>query len=125
MAWLTWLVLFKITVSVFVLVIPFLFFSKEKLEQIMHIKTDSKLLFRLYGVAIVALLVAYASAIPMAEITIFPWWIVFMGVVSNCGASVCMWLASDGSPNYKLIGLFGGIGIGFILSAMNPALALS
>jgi len=118
------LLVFKITVSIAVLIIPFLFFSKEKLAAITKTTADTSQLYRLYGIAILALLVAYGFGIAPAQAGIFPWGVVAMGIVSNVGAALCMLVFGVNKQNIFGIVLFGTIGLGLIAAAIMPGVAL-
>ena len=69
----------KIAVSVVFLVLPLLLFSKDKLAGLFRAFAPSPILFRLYGVAISALLVAYGSGLTKTLGGTFPHTIVLMG----------------------------------------------
>lgn len=90
MIWLTSILLFKIIYSIICLIIPFLFFNKTKLEKLTASTMQSVALFRLYGVAILALLVAYCFGLYQTLQDVFPLSAVWMGVMSNLGASAVL-----------------------------------
>ncbi len=94
MSWLSLLLIIKITTTLFAAVIPFLFFPKTKLEKLTNTPAKNSTLFRLYGVAIFALLVGYAFGIDSADSGIFPWGVIWMGTISNGGAALVLFLNS-------------------------------
>ncbi len=95
MTWLSLLLIVKITVTLFTVAIPFLFFPKTMLEGITNIQAKSVAFFRLYGVAIAALLVGYTFGIDSAESGIFPWGVIWMGTISNGGAALVLLINSE------------------------------
>lgn len=125
MTWLSLLLITKILVSVVLIIIPFMFFPKSKLDAMTRMKTDTTQFYRLYGIAILALLVAYGSGIPLAQQGEFPWGIVLMGIVSNIGGGAALLAYGVDARNGTLGAIFLAIGAGLILSAWQPELALS
>jgi len=112
------LISLKLTVTLLLLVGPFLLFSTEKLGRLLSISANSPTFFRLYGMAMLALATAYAGGLWFAWQGTFPWVIVLMGVVSNCGAAVVLLRGPDTRKLRPQALLFGAIGIGFVLSAL-------
>ncbi len=108
---------FKIIISLAVLVFPALFRPIESLNRIFGTNLTNTYLFRLYGVAILALLVAYGYGIQLALIEYYPWGIVIMGIVSNGGAVLVMLSLSGWTSQSKGICLFGGIFIALMIAA--------
>jgi len=60
--------LFKIVVTVFLVVLPLLFLPKAKRERMLNISASSSQFIRLYGLSVLALLIAYAWGIPAAAL---------------------------------------------------------
>lgn len=87
MTFLTLLLLIKIAVTGALIVIPFLLASKAKLEAATRLTGPSAGLFRLYGIAVLALLAGYTFGIPQAQAGVFPLGVVIMCLVSNGGAA--------------------------------------
>lgn len=108
---------FKIIISLAVLVFPALFRPIESLNRTFGTNLTNTYLFRLYGVAILALLVAYGYGIQLALIGYYPWGIVIMGIVSNGGAVLVMLSLSGWTSQSKGICLFGGIFIALMIAA--------
>lgn len=123
MSWLSLLLITKIAVTGLLVAAPFLLLPKSKLEKSTNITTPTSLFFRLYGVAITALLVGYAFGIPTAEDGRFPWGVVCMGTVSNGGAAILM-LAYSRNNNRALTAFFGLIALGLIAAMVLPASAI-
>jgi hypothetical protein len=125
MSWLSLLLITKIGVTGLLVAAPFLLLSKSKLEKSTSITTPTSVFFRLYGVAITALLVGYAFGIPTAEDGRFPWGVVCMGTVSNGGAAILLLAYSQGNKqNRVLAAFFGLIALGLIAAMVLPASAI-
>lgn len=124
MSWVSLLLIVKVAVTLILVAMPFLFVSKEKLEKVTNIKTDTPQFFRLYGVAILALLIGYSFGIPLAENGVFPWSVVSMGVMSNGGAAFILLLAGLNSKKRGLTLFFAIITVGLIMSALFPQVAV-
>ena len=124
MSWLSLLLITKIGVTGLLVAAPFLLLPKSKLEKSTNITTPTSLFFRLYGVAITALLVGYAFGIPTAEDGRFPWGVVCMGTVSNGGAAILLLAYSQNKNNRVLAAFFGLIALGLIATMVLPASAI-
>ncbi len=79
----------KIGVTLIFVALPFLFVPIHKLEKLTDIQNGTTL-FRLYGIAILALLIGYISGFWIIAKNEFPWGVVLMGLVSNAGAALIM-----------------------------------
>lgn len=108
MAPLTLLLVIKIIVTFAMVALPFLLFPKARLETAMAITAASGELFRLYGAAILALLVGYAGGVWQVSQGAFPWGVVAMGVVSNGGAFLVL-LKTGAAARYKFLTVFFGV----------------
>jgi hypothetical protein len=119
------LIIVKITVTAFFVALPFLFAPSARLEATSGVSVKSPLFFRLYGVAIVALLVGYSFGIPAAESGQFPWGVTCMGIVSNAGGAFLL-LRSSGSRSlsFWLAMFFALVAIGLAISMGTPERAL-
>jgi len=125
MTYFTLLLLVKIVVTLLLVAVPFLLLPKHLLEKSTGSQHDNVLFFRLYGVAIVALLVGYASAIPSAQSGVFSWGIALMGLVSNTGAAALLFFLGKGKQSIVLALFFSFMAV-FLVSAMIfPEIALS
>ena len=116
---------FKIIVTFVSVSRPFLFAPKPSLEELTEITAHSDTFFRLYGVAITALLVGYASAFPTMWSGQFPWGIVLMGTVSNGGAAYVLLRHPTPGKLRSSAFLFGAIFVALLASMMMPQLAIS
>ncbi len=125
MTWLSLLLIIKIGVTGLLVAAPFLLLPKPKLERALKLTAPTPALFRLYGVAITALLVGYAFGIPAAEAGQFPWGVTCMGAVSNGGAAILLLAYSQGSQQNRVSGaFFGVIALGLLAAMIVPANAM-
>lgn len=118
------LLIVKIVVTSVLVTLPFLVLPQYKLEKITEISAASSTFFRLYGVAILALLVGYSFGISSAENSEFPWGVASMGVVSNCGAAFLLLSSRPNSQNRALGIFFALITFGLVASMIRPEAAL-
>ncbi len=126
MSYLALLLVTKISVTALLVALPFLVAPLAKLEATTRVRTKSALFFRLYGVAITALLVGYGFGIPAAENGQFPWGVVSMGLVSNAGAAFLLLQASKPpSSGFWLGTFFALVAVALALSLIAPGPALS
>jgi hypothetical protein len=105
-------------------VLPFLFFPKLKLEKATQITAPTPTFFRLYGVALFALIVGYSFGIQSAENNIFPLGVVFMGLVSNGGATSILLLSRKTRQNLTLGFFFAFVTIALTVAIVFPEAAL-
>ena len=124
MSWLSLLLTVKILVTLVIVALPFLLLPRQKLEAITRMTVTTPLFFRLYGVAIFALLVGYSFGIPMAEAGNLPWGVVCMGVVSNGGAATFMISFGRGTRNILISIFFSLVTLGLLASLFVPDLVL-
>lgn len=125
MTWLSLLLITKIVATGLLVAVPFMLFPKSKLEKSLNITTSTPVFFRLYGMAITALLVGYAFGIPAAEAGRFPWGVACMGTVSNAGAAILLLSYSRKSKQNRILGAFFGlIALGLIAAMILPASAM-
>lgn len=126
MSYLALLLVTKISATALLVALPFLFAPLSKLEGTTRMSAKSTLFFRLYGVAIAALLVGYGFGIPVAESGQFPWGVVSMGFVSNAGAALLLLRASKPSASGFWLGTFFAlVAVALAVSMGAPSLALS
>ena len=126
MSWLSLLLTLKISATTLLVALPFLFASKPLLEKFTGLQARQPMFFRLYGVAITALLVGYGFGIPVAERGEFPWGVTWMGLVSNGAAAALLLAHARSNTVNRLSGIFFGlIALGLALAMSAPAGALS
>ena len=105
---------------------PLLFAPLDKLEAVTRVNAKSTLFFRLYGIAITALLVGYGFGIPVAESGRFPWGVASMGLVSNTGAAFLLLRASKPRTIGFWMGTFFAlVGVALAVSMGAPGQALN
>jgi len=124
MSWLALIFFIKISLTGMLVVLPFLLFPKLILETITSITTSEPTIFRLYGVAILALLVGYSFGIPVAESNNFPLGIVCMGIVSNGGAGALLLWSNFFKYNLILGIFFTLMTLVLLATTMFPDIAL-
>jgi len=125
MTWLSLLLIIKIVVTTILVAVPFLFLPKSALEKLTGMSGNKPVFFRLYGVAIVALLVGYCFGIPSAENGIFPWGVIAMGTASNSGAAALLLTNAGNSKANLLLGsFFALIALGLIVTMSMSQWAL-
>ncbi len=124
MSFLSLLLILKIGATALSVSMPFLCFSLDRLSRLTGITAPSPTLFRLYGMAVTALLVGYASGFwTMAE-GAFPWGVVVMGFVSNGGATLYLLISRSFPARLPAAILFGliTVGLGVALGLPDPVL---
>ena len=123
MSFLSVLLIYKIVGSILLVCTPFLFFSQEKLEKLTKVQSQNTVLFRLYGVAILSLLVGYAFALHASFNGQFPFNGVIMGLVSNGGASIVM-LSQGAWKTSKLPAAFvTSVAMGLVIAMADQILS--
>lgn len=125
MTWLEAILTVKIVVTAFASAIPFLILSPTRLAALAGVGVEAAPLFRLYGVAITALLVGYASGFWFIAQGIFPWGVVLMGIVSNGGATLALILTGASQRALPMVIFLGGVTVALVAAAAAPNWALS
>jgi len=121
------LLIFKITITVFAVVIPYLKHEPQGLAKEHGLEGNSSLVFRLYGVAITALLVNYCFGAYQLVGGTFPQAAIWVGIVSNIGASIVLFSEKNRAESQasiassKAIITFGLIGFGLIFAVVFPS----
>ncbi len=117
--------IFKIVITIGSLTGPFLLLPKRKLESFTRISSDTPIFFRLYGMAMLALTIAYMGGVWSVQQGAFPWIIVTMGLVSNGGATAILLFLGDRRSRRFIAPVFGGITLGLLLCALFPTAAMT
>lgn len=94
----------KIVVTLILIVLPLLLLSKQRLEAITKVAAQDATLFRLYGVALLALLISYGAGLIQAFNAVYPLSVLLMGVVSNGGAA--MFLLRSSEQKHAVYGVY-------------------
>lgn len=124
MNFLSTLLIIKILITVIFVALPLFLAPKPLLEKIFQVQASHSGLFKLYGVAICALLAGYSYGLYLASIQQFPTGAVIMGMVSNLGAAAILLRlpkTSNTITNWLTIisGLvFGAIGVGLAIAML-------
>ncbi len=114
----------KIAVTVAFVAGPFLLLSKRAIEERLTISASNSGLFRLYGVAMLALVTAYSGGKWQITQGVFPIPIVLMGIVSNIGATIALLCTGFWKSSKLLTAFFAMIGLSLILGLILPEFAM-
>lgn len=120
MTWLTLLLVFKIAFTIFTAVGPMLLMTGERAAGLFGVGIDAVPLIRLYGMALLALAVGYAGGISSSEQGQFPYGVVFMGIVSNAGASALLVTTGAWRKAPLAVPAYGSIALGLIAAWWAP-----
>ena len=121
---LSFILIAKILVTIGAIILPFLFAKPEFLDKRAGFGQPNLPFYRLYGMAILALVVAYSGGLIETLQGIYPTVIVAMGLTSNLGAALIM-IATGYVRNQRLLtAFFATIGLGFACSTLSPDLAM-
>ena len=125
MTWLAIILTLKIAVTGVAVALPTLLVPAAQLPARIGVNVEGAPMIRLYGVAVTALLVGYASGFWAIAQGQFPWGVVAMGIVSNGGATVALLLSGAWRRNQFLTVFLGGITAALMASALSPGWAMS
>jgi hypothetical protein len=114
----------KILVTAILTAIPFLFLSAARLANRTGAGVGGATLFRLYGIAIAALLVGYSSGFWLIARGEFPWGVVAMGLVSNAGAATVMFASGAWRKAKPITFFIAGIALLLAGAAAIPQQAM-
>lgn len=106
-------------VTILMVMVPFLFLPKHRLEAMTGVSAGSPTLFRLYGMTIAALIVGYSAGLWQSTNGMFPWTAALMGIVSNAGAAGILALKPSATSRASAI-IFGTIGALLIWATVYP-----
>ena len=115
----------KMAATALLVCLPFLLFSRNTLGAMLQLEAKSSAFFRLYGVAILALLVAYGFGLVQTLNGEFPWLVVTVGIVSNAGATLVLTFIATGRRNQLSAAFFGSIATLLVMSAGWPDFAMT
>jgi len=116
------LFLVKIGVTGLGVALPLLILPTTRLSALTGLP-DGRALWRLYGVAILALLVGYVTALPTILAGEAPTGMLWVASVSNMGAACVLALGTAGPLRLSAI-FFALIGGGAVLSLIAPSVML-
>lgn len=124
MTYFSLLLLGKIAGSLVLFVLPMLVLPQARLDRLLGHATSSPAMYRLYGTAVLALLVAYAWGIVMAERGEMPWGVVATGLVSNAGGLLVMIVTGMIAKARTSAIFIGCVAVGLCAVSVMPNLAL-
>ena len=114
----------KILNTMVLVIIPFLFLQPQTLDRLSGFGQPNRTMYRLYGMAILALVVAYSGGLLQTLAGVFPSEIVAMGLASNVGATLVMVLTGYARTHRIATAFFGLIGLGFAAAAAFPGASM-
>ncbi|MEM1140368.1 MAG: hypothetical protein AAGF19_08425 [Pseudomonadota bacterium] len=115
------LLIAKIGVTLVAVGIPMLVFPKQRIEALSGWSATTGTVYRLYGMAVIALLVGYSGG--LYEVLVLdrvPWTVLAMGFVSNAGASAVLVVTGEAAQRKMSTVFFGAIAAGLALALMLP-----
>ena len=114
----------KIGVTTLLMAGPFLLMPERRLAEITGV-TGNGSIFRLYGIAILALLTGYASGFWTISEGRFPWGIAVMGVVSNTGAAMVLIASGAWRRTPAITGFVVAVSLALVLALLNSSYAMA
>ena len=124
MAALSILLWVKIIGTFFPVAAPLLLLPKSKIDALSGFEPSDVSLYRLYGMAVLALLVGYAGGYFQVLDGVFPVGVIAMGFVSNAGAFLIMLLTGRAAKTPASAAFFGLIAAGLALTFFYQDAAL-
>lgn len=115
----------KIIGTFFPVAAPLLVLPKAKIDAVSGFSPSDVTLYRLYGMAILALLVGYAGGYLEVEAGRFPIGVLAMGFVSNTGAFAVMVITGRAAKTPFTAGFFGLIAAGLALAFLFQDVAMT
>jgi hypothetical protein len=123
MPFISLLLIAKIAVTGLLVALPFTLLPAEKLTKMTGAENATGI-FRLYGIAITALLFGYASGFIQIADRHFPYGIAIMGLVSNGGAATYLFLSGAWQRQKFLTFFLATIAIALIASCLASDVAM-
>lgn len=114
----------KIIVTAATIALPLLILPARRISTMTGLSADGATLFRLYGVALLALLVGYASGFWFLRDGEFPWGVVLMGIVSNSGAAAVLILTGSWRRSLLITTFPVTLAVLLCAAAVLPSLAM-
>lgn len=105
--------------------LPLTLLPAARVSSVLGVEPNAVPYLRLYGVAIVALLVGYASGFSIFTNGVFPVGVVLMGIVSNGLGTVAIIWTGIFAQNRVMTVLIGSITVALVISLFNPEVAMS
>ena len=110
------LLIVKIVGTFFPVAAPLLVLPKSRIDQLSGFSPSDVSLYRLYGMASLALLVGYAGGLVQVADGVFPIGVIAMGFVSNAGAFTVMLMTGRAQKTPISAAFFGVIAAGLALA---------
>lgn len=126
MTYLDLILLAKIVGTALFVGLPFLLVPHQRLFALLGIEGDQAALMqvmpliRLYGWAVIALLVGYSFGFSGATGSVFPLGVVTMGLVSNAGATFLLVLTGAWRKAWAMTLFLGGIATALGVAMLSP-----
>ncbi len=119
MSVLAWILIFKTAVTLLFVALPFFFLSADTLSQLLAAPV-SVAMARLYAMAVLALLVGYGFGLAENLQGRLPTGTLWMGLVSNAGATALILVHLSGG--LRIVGAltFGAVATGLALVLLSP-----
>jgi hypothetical protein len=113
----------KISITSLLIGGPFLFMPEERLAKMTGV-TGGSSIFRLYGVAILALLAGYTSGFWTIAEGHFPWGVAAMGMVSNGGATLVLLTSGAWQRKPASTSFVAAVTLALVAASLNSSYAL-
>lgn len=125
MSFLALVFIFKILVTGLLVGAPFLFLPVSRVSASTGYGEAAAPLFRLYGIAIFALLIGYGYGYWLLGQGMFPWGIIAMGLLSNGGGAAVLF-ATGAWRRSKLIAYsISAVVVALVITALAPEMAVT
>ena len=112
----------KILGTLFPVALPLLLAPKAVIDRRSGFTASDPTFYRLYGMALLALLVGYAGGFLQLMAGVFPTGILIMGLVSNAGATLFLLLSPRSRKAPWEVAFFGSIALALTASLLFPDL---
>ena len=119
------LLVIKIVGTFFPVAAPLLILPKARIDQLSGFSPSDVSLYRLYGMAVLALLVGYLGGYFQIEAGVFPIGVLAMGFVSNAGAFAVMVITGRAQKTPLSAAFFGLIAAGLAAAYLFQDFAMT
>lgn len=119
------LLVIKIVGTFFPVAAPLLILPKVRIDQMSGFSPSDVSLYRLYGMAVLALLVGYLGGYFQIEVGVFPIGVLAMGFVSNAGAFAVMVITGRAQKTPFSAAFFGLIAAGLAAAFLFQDFAMT
>ncbi len=125
MSFLALVFIFKILVTGLLVGVPFLFLPTSRISASTGYGEAAAPLFRLYGVAIFALLIGYGYGFWLLGQGVFPWGIIAMGLLSNGGGAAVLFATGAWRRSKTIAYFISGVAVALVIAALAPDMAVA